>query len=316
MNNFGFSFQIALADSLIFNIFLAIICIGIMYMMQFYLPQKNKLGYVISVSIISALLVILPSQLILKEIFFDDTLYLDFLQKSWPVRASIIFLLSACTSLISLVFYSMEEQKESEQRKHDAEQLSKEAELFNLRQQLQPHFLFNSLNSISALAGKKPEEARMMIQQLSDFLRGTIRKDTDQFIPLEQELNHLNLYLEIEKVRFGHRLKTEIIVNEPTAHLKIPSLLLQPLVENAIKFGLYDTLGEVTITIKSFLENQMLVLLIINPYDAASSPKKGTGFGLSGVQRRLYLLFGRNDLVNTSNENNLFTTRVKIPQIK
>lgn len=287
-----------------------------MYMMQFYLPQKNKLGYVISVSIISALLVILPSQLILKEIFFDDTLYLDFLQKSWPVRASIIFLLSACTSLISLVFYSMEEQKESEQRKHDAEQLSKEAELFNLRQQLQPHFLFNSLNSISALAGKKPEEARMMIQQLSDFLRGTIRKDTDQFIPLEQELNHLNLYLEIEKVRFGHRLKTEIIVNEPTAHLKIPSLLLQPLVENAIKFGLYDTLGEVTITIKSFLENQMLVLLIINPYDAASSPKKGTGFGLSGVQRRLYLLFGRNDLVNTSNENNLFTTRVKIPQIK
>lgn len=287
-----------------------------MYMMQFYLPQKNKLGYVISVSIISALIVILPSQLILKEIFFEDTLYLDFLQKSWPVRASIIFLLSACTSLISLVFYSMEEQKESEQRKHDAEQLSKEAELFNLRQQLQPHFLFNSLNSISALAGKKPEEARMMIQQLSDFLRGTIRKDTDQFIPLEQELNHLNLYLEIEKVRFGHRLKTEIIVNEPTAHLKIPSLLLQPLVENAIKFGLYDTLGEVTITIKSFLENQMLVLLIINPYDAASSPKKGTGFGLSGVQRRLYLLFGRNDLVNTSNENNLFTTRVKIPQIK
>jgi two-component system LytT family sensor kinase len=83
-----------------------------------------------------------------------------------------------------------------------------------LRQQLQPHFLFNSLNSISALAGSQPEKARHMIQQLSDFLRGTLKRDEQQSVTLEEELHHLQLYLDIEKVRFGSRLQTDIQVEE------------------------------------------------------------------------------------------------------
>ena len=96
--------------------------------------------------------------------------------------------------------------QEHEQRKADAEKLAKEAELFKLRQQLQPHFLFNSLNSINALIGMRPEEARKMVQQLSDFLRGTIKKEETQWVSLEEELQYLQLYLDIEKVRFGNRL--------------------------------------------------------------------------------------------------------------
>ncbi len=108
--------------------------------------------------------------------------------------------------MFSLMWYGQQEYKELANRKTETEQLSKEAELFKLRRQFQPHFLFNSLNSISALIGSDPEKARHMIYQLSDFLRGTLKKDEQQWIALEEEIQYLQLYLEIEKVRFGHRL--------------------------------------------------------------------------------------------------------------
>ena len=112
---------------------------------------------------------------------------------------------------------------------------------------MQPHFLFNSLNSINALIGMRPEEARKMVQQLSDFLRGTIKKEETQWVNLQEELQYLQLYLDIEKVRFGNRLATDIAIDDETQSLKLPALLLQPIVENAIKFGLYDTTGETVI---------------------------------------------------------------------
>lgn len=185
-----------------------------------------------------------------------------------------------------------------------------------MRQQLQPHFLFNSLNSINALIGFKPDQARKMIHQLSDFLRGTLRKDDQQQVTLSEELQHLNLYLEIEKVRFGHRLKTEISCDVNCNDCIMPAMLLQPLVENAIKFGLYDTTEEVVVSIRAELDGNYLELIVQNPFDPKTSrPRQGTGFGLSGVQRRLYLLFARNDLMETHANDNIFTTIIKIPQL-
>jgi LytS/YehU family sensor histidine kinase len=183
---------------------------------------------------------------------------------------------------------------------------------------MQPHFLFNSLNSISALAGSRPEEARKMIQQLSDFLRGTIKRDDQQLVTLEEELKHLELYLDIEKVRFGHRLKTVLDRDNTCLTLKLPSLLLQPIVENAIKFGLYDTIGDIEIRILAREHEGELLLTVENPFDPSTAqPRAGTGFGLTAVQRRLYLLYARNDLLTTrqvEQENPLFITQVRIPQ--
>ena len=157
-----------------------------------------------------------------------------------------------------------------------------------------------------------------MIQQLSDFLRGTIKRDDQQLVTLEEELKHLQLYLDIEKVRFGHRLKTEVINDEASPRMKLPSLLLQPIVENAIKFGLYDTTGEITIRIEAKVVENNLELKVENPFDPSTSqPRAGTGFGLNAVQRRLYLLFARNDLLSTSqqgSEQPTFITNVRIPQ--
>jgi two-component system LytT family sensor kinase len=171
---------------------------------------------------------------------------------------------------------------EEEQRKQAVDKLAREAELASLRQQLQPHFLFNSLNSINALIGSQPEKARMMVQQLSDFLRGTVKKDDSQLVPLFEELQQLRLYLDIEKVRFGHRLATEIENDNASLSAKLPPLLMQPVVENAIKFGLYDTVGETIIKVKTCMDGKQLVIQVENPFDiTTATPRQGTGFGLS-----------------------------------
>ncbi len=135
-------------------------------------------------------------------------------------------------------------------------------------------------------------------------------------IPLKDELTHLNLYLEIEKVRFGHRLKVETKNCDACLEAGIPPLLLQPVVENAIKFGLYDTTGDVTITIDTKLSDRMLTVEITNPFDTATQRSKtGNNFGLESINRRLYLLFARNDLLRTRTENSNFITTIAIPQL-
>jgi LytS/YehU family sensor histidine kinase len=165
------------------------------------------------------------------------------------------------------------------------------------------------------LIGSRPKEAREMVQQLSDFLRTTLRKDEQQWIKLEDEMHSLQLYLTIEKVRFGHRLFTELDLEEDALKMQLPALLLQPLVENAIKFGLYDTTEESRIYLTAKSENAQLVITVENPFDpSTAAAQKGTGFGLSSVQRRLYLMFGRHDLLQTTVKENIFSTTVIIPQ--
>ena len=229
------------------------------------------------------------------------------------MRFALSVLLIACTGIVGLLWYSLQEQKEAQLRSLKAGQMLKEAELFKLRQQLQPHFLFNSLNSISALTLTDAGRARHMIQQLSDFLRSTLQSNEHQMISLANELHQLTLYLEIEKVRFGHRLQTDIRCSDDTLPLFLPALLLQPVVENAIKFGLYDTLGDVLIKITAMKQAGDLVISISNPFDADTPPVKGTGFGLESIRRRLYLLFARQDLLQVQLAENIFTVTLVIP---
>ncbi len=314
-HQFGFNWQVALTDSLLNNVLLAAACYGVGMMLRWYTPNKKN-GYKILLSLFAlAFICAKLTNVILLYIFIGDVDYTTLCNKSFLIRFGIAFLVITCTAALRWIFNNAISQKENEERKTDAEKLVREAELTELRQQLQPHFLFNSLNSISALAGSKPEEARKMIQQLSDFLRGTLKKDEHHTLTLEEELKHLQLYLEIEKVRFGHRLSTEINTDEKSLSFVLPPLLLQPLVENAIKFGLYDTIGSVVIKITTAVQNNELLITITNPFDAETAqPNKGTRFGLKSVQRRLYLLFFRNDLVKTNVDKNLYTTTVIIPQ--
>jgi len=312
----GYSYPVSAIDSLTSNLLLAIIGVALYNMMQFYRPEKENVFYLRIWVVLLTVFCALFSNWLLQKINSTDIKYLEFLSLALPLRFAYNFLMVAFISMgIWMLFYFKNEQEISE-RKTEAENLAREAELTGLRQQLQPHFLFNSLNSISALAGTKPEEARKMIQQLSDFLRGTLKKDDQLLVSLKEELEHLNLYLEIEKVRFGHRLSTIVETGEKSLSMKLPSLLLQPIVENAIKFGLYDTTGNITIQIIAETSDGHLIITVKNPFDPETSqPQSGTGFGLNSVQRRLFLLFSRNDLLQTSTEKNIFITTVKIPQL-
>lgn len=315
MNWFGFTWDVAIWESVINNLLLAGCALLVTITLQFYIPQKNRYGYILGLCSVLAILWLFLSRTLLMLVIKEASDYERFFSQSVPIRFAIGFLIIGCMALISVLWYTIHDQREIEKRKEEADKLSRDAELYKLRQQLQPHFLFNSLNSINALIGSQPQKARNMIQQLSDFLRGTLKKEDHQWISLEEELQHLQLYLEIEKVRFGHRLSTQI-ANDTTG-MKLPAMLLQPVVENAIKFGLYDTVGDITISIEARKDDGSLVLQVQNPFDPeTSSPKKGTGFGLSSVQRRLYLLFARNDLLKTEVNEQLFTTTIKIPQQK
>jgi two-component system, LytTR family, sensor kinase len=313
--SYGYSLQLSVIDSAVTNALLAACCVLITNILQYYLPRQERYWYILIISSLLSALWLLIVTYGLPYLVQQEGDYYNFLTRSLPVRFGVAFLLTACMAMISVVWYTFEEQKAAEKRKTETEKLSKEAELYKLRQQLQPHFLFNSLNSINALIVTKPGEARKMIQQLSDFLRGTLKKEENQWIPLQEELQQLELYLAIEKVRFGNRLTTHFSVANETLSLQVPAMLLQPVVENAIKFGLYDTLGETNISIIIEQENGLLLISVQNPFDpATSSSKPGTGFGLNSIQRRLYLLFARGDLLSTSAVDNLFTTTLKIPQ--
>lgn len=311
----GFSWTVALPDALISNFLLAAIGYTLSLSFRFYQPGPKKAFILFQWSIGLALFSTFVLYYGLKFLFYNQPPYQEFLSETVYLRFAFAWLLLSFMALLSWLWYYIREQQEIKNRNDAAEKLARETELSKLRQQLQPHFLFNSLNSISALIVIKPELARKMIQQLSDFLRGTLKKDEHQLVPLTEELQHLQLYLEIEKVRFGHRLNVITEQEEACKKMLLPALLLQPVVENAIKFGLYDTTGETTISIKAIAENGSLVLVTKNPFDpATASPNEGTGFGLRSVKRRLFLLFARNDLVSTTQQQQTFITKIKIPQ--
>jgi two-component system, LytTR family, sensor kinase len=305
------AFGDSVKDALVTSSLVSVACFVMINVMRVYQPA----GYIRLVDSIGlAVLAAYAHKWLTPLVFTGNINYENFFQQTFIARCVFNWLLITVVVSTTWLWSKMQDEQQVTDRKNESERLAREAELSKLRLQLQPHFLFNSLNSISALVGTKPEAARMMVQQLSDFLRGTLKKDDQQLVELSQELEHLNLYLEIEKVRFGHRLQTEIKAIEDALDKKLPSLLLQPIVENAIKFGLYDTIGEIVIQIYATGDEQYLTISVTNPFDPATAGAKGTGFGLSSVQRRLYLLYARQDLLTTTQRDNTFITTLKIPQ--
>ena len=290
--------------------------LAIRYNLRYYRPQKQKFLYVKFVSGILAVIFSYVFVVVGQKVYPDASAYLQWLNYSLPIRTVIAWLVITNAGNRSLLWYDLLAQRDIEDRRKALEDISRDAELFKLRQQLQPHFLFNSLNSINALIALRPAEARQMVLKLSDFFRGSLKREDEKWITLPDELQYLELYLDIEKVRFGHRLSTSVSCDDAACLSQIPPMLLQPIVENAIKYGLYDTLDDITISIRGWREEDMLYVEVTNPYDAAlqQSPNKGTGFGLSSMRRRLYLLFARQDLLETSAANNIFTTLIKVPQ--
>jgi len=219
-------------------------------------------------------------------------------------------------SLIILTYYlfvSLTNLSEKKSREAKLESLVKETELKMLRSQINPHFLFNSLNSVSSLTITNPDKARDMVIKLSDFMRYALSKKDEQPVTLRSELENLRLYLDIEKVRFGDRLTTDEQIEEMCLEVKMPVMLLQPLYENAIKHGVYESTETVKITTNVRLIDNFMEITISNNYDTVTESRKGTGTGLVNVFRRLELFYGNKASLKTSRENGIYTVSLYIP---
>lgn len=308
--------KLAIIDSVITLGTLYLFAIIVSNILKYYQPGPKNAGYIVFACAVLSFKWLAIVYFIIRIFQPEDASYEDFIHSSFWVKYSLGFLLLIISALVMWLRKLFENLNSEKEREIQTMQMAKDAELNTLRQQLQPHFLFNSLNSISALAGSNASKAREMIQQLSDFLRVTLKKDNHHFVSLSDEIEHLKLYLEIEKVRFGHRLEIVMRIDDACKAMQVPSLILQPVIENAIKFGLYNTLENVVISIDAQTADNLLSIKVSNPFDQKTNQtgNAGIGFGLNSMNRRLFLLYNRTDLIKTSTESKTFITTIIIPQ--
>jgi two-component system sensor histidine kinase AlgZ len=234
-----------------------------------------------------------------------------------PQLLSIVFVTGLPFFLISMavsyLIAAFERTKESEHNAYEARLLAQNAELKALRMQIDPHFLFNSLNSISALTASDPRMARTMTTMLADFFRKSLSYGAKESIPLREELSLLNDYLAIERIRFGDRLTVRITAMPGADDASVPPLILQPLAENAIKHGIADSLNGGIISVTAQLKNGRLFIAVENPVEDDAPKKKGAGMGMEIVRQRLQTLYGNNGDLKTGITDGVFQAVLFLP---
>ena len=197
-------------------------------------------------------------------------------------------------SLIYFGFHFFDNYKKSEIQNLRLEANTKEIELNKLKSQLNPHFMFNSMNSIRALIDEDPKKAKTAVTQLSNILRNTLMMHKNKFISLQDELALVTDYLELEHIRFEERLRYQLDIDDATLQLNVPPMMIQTLVENGIKHGIskYPEGGD--ILIKTLKTDAGCVIKITNTGQLTTDSKSESGFGIENTTNRLAFLFGNN----------------------
>jgi len=206
-----------------------------------------------------------------------------------PGLGILLYLASVALSYLML---AQDRAVEAERKGAELQLLAQESELKALRAQLNPHFLFNSLNSLSALTTLDPARAREMCVLLSDFLRRSLRLGERRLVPLRDELDLARAYLAIEQIRFASRLNVAWNIDPAAEPALLPTLLLQPLVENAIKHGIAALPEGGTLVLSAETAEGHVILRVDNPMDAEVPAPQGLGLGLRQVRQRLLGRFG------------------------
>jgi len=229
----------------------------------------------------------------------------------------LLFVTGVLLYVLSVTFHYVllaeQASREAQERALEARVLARDAELKALRSQVNPHFLFNCLHSISALTTVDASKAREMCILLADFLRTTLRVGGQEAITLEEELALIRGYLAIEKVRFGARVQMEEQVENDALGVLLPPLLLQPLVENAIRHGIANLPEGGVIGLNVRRGPDSVSIVVENNFDPDTPSKLKTGMGLDNVRRRLYARYGDDASVSYGAEGNLFSVKVRLP---
>jgi len=238
----------------------------------------------------------------------------DFLKNSLPSK---IFGGYVMYAVFLVFFYAVnyyQSLKEKVKKEGEYVALIREAELQALKSQINPHFLFNSLNSISSLTVSNPEKAQEMVINLSTFMRYSLLHNEKEMVAFSRELENIKLYLSIEKVRFGKKLNAEFEIDAHCLEAEIPNMILQPLFENAIKYGVYETTDQVTIKTTCECDGNALKITIVNDYDHSTLKRKGEGIGLRNIRKRMEIIYNQPDLMKITDNKTSFEVQLIIPQ--
>jgi two-component system, LytTR family, sensor histidine kinase AlgZ len=235
-----------------------------------------------------------------------------YLDQPWTLFAVGVLLFGLSIAFHYALIASLDAQR-SESQMLESKLLVRDAELKALRAQLNPHFLFNSLNSVSALTASDPAGARHMCLLLADFLRDTLRLGSAQRITVREEFTVLQRYLAIEQVRLGSRLSVACGGSEQAMQETIPALLLQPLVENAVVHGIAHRLEGGAVSIHAEISDSALLISVANPVDADRPRGQGNGFGLNLVRQRLQVYYGASYAFAATEVDGVYRVEIHLP---
>jgi len=304
-------------DAAIFTLVFFAMGISLWYTVRCDVPEKMSVWSAVVSHIGTATLFvalwILTGNTLCQLILPDDIEFSLFLHNSIPFRIAIgcygyVILILA----LYLILYTRDLRERTE-REGQMQTKVREAELDLLKSQINPHFLFNSLNSACSLTIYNPPKAHEMIIELSEFLRYSLANGNNRFTRLADDIGNVKRYLEIEKIRFGDKLKFDFQLDNESQEMLIPGMMLQPLFENAVKHGVYESAEPVIVSCTSKKIAAFTEIIIYNTFDPNSPPRQGTGTGLKNIRERLNLIYHENNLLITRKEVDTFTAILHIP---
>lgn len=243
-----------------------------------------------------------------------DPSHLSYLYDALPSKILTGYLMYAVYVVFFYAVSYYHSLKEKIEKESELKSLIRDAELSALKSQINPHFLFNSLNSIASLTISNPEKAQEMVINLSAFMRYSLQHGQEETVALSEELENIKLYLSIEKIRFGRKLNPVFVVEEQCMLARIPSMILQPLLENAIKYGVYEASGPVGIYVRCKSEEGFFHIAIENDYEPESVRNRGEGIGLRNIRQRLELIYGNPGLMKITDNKTSFKVELMFPQ--
>ena len=311
----GVDFGIAIVEVFSFIIIYAIIGTAIWFVIKFSTLEDNTIYRIILAHVIAASIIVfiwMYSGVVIIKLLHPDA-------GTWIKKGIVNRIFGGYMLYVIYVvfFYAVNYYKgfkEKLQNEGELKALVKEAELHALKSQINPHFLFNSLNSISSLTMTDPERAQEMVINLSQLMRYSLKHDQNEKVTFQHELENNKLYLHIEKVRFGSKLDPVFEIDKRCLKAKIPNMILQPLYENAIKYGVYEATEPVEIVTCCKCTSDILEVTITNTYDSNVTSKKGEGIGLRNIRERLQIIFGNSHFLKIEDNKKEFKVTLTIPQ--
>jgi hypothetical protein len=307
---------ISLVDGFVFGFLLGAFGMAIWFVVRYNSPDEKPFIQLLTTHLAASVILSLGwvySSAFITRTLLPSSAYFTYQENHLTNRIFVGFLFYILMAAVFYFYIFYRKNREKIDRENELKQEVREAVLRALKSQINPHFLFNSLNSIASLTMTNPEKAHEMVISLSDFMRYSLRKQHTELVTLEEEINHVGLYLQIEKIRFGDKMAYSFQVANDCNNCPIPTLLLQPLFENAVKYGVYEASEKVVISLTVKREKEHTVVVITNNYDPDASPSRGEGIGLKNVQERLRLVYNSSNLLQIKDKDGQFSVTIYLP---